>query len=428
MNFPSGFAPALALTLLHSLWQVALLALLASTAFALLNRRSAALRHTVGMVVMLAMLLAPLITFAMLWRAPSLAGTHAGNWGSWWMAYASQLWLLGVVLMLALQLGGLHAVYGLRRRPWVALPGEWQRKCEALRQQLGIARAVLVCMAEHVSSPFTAHLFRPIIWLPLGLITRLPADQVEALLAHELAHIVRLDWLWNGLQCVIESLLFFHPAVWWLSRRIRQEREHACDDLAVAVCGDAIPLAQALAELHRHSVTIPPFALAAQGGSLMSRVSHILSVPTRRHHWRAPAALLLLLCSGTLMAMQLAPPAPTAAEVTPAPPAPPPAVPAIPAVPAVPAVAAAAAAAMPAMPALPAVAAPPLPPLPPLPPRPPAPPELADAGELHHMTHLVEREGSLPAKPALSSAKGSAPRRHTQHQYLPVPATPARPN
>ena len=75
----------------------------------------------------------------------------------------------------------------------------------------------------------------------------MPREQVEALLAHELAHIRRLDWCWNTTQCVIESVLFHHPAMWWLSRRIREEREHACDDLAVAVCGDPVVLAEALA-------------------------------------------------------------------------------------------------------------------------------------------------------------------------------------
>jgi hypothetical protein len=103
----------------------------------------------------------------------------------------------------------------------------------------------------------------PVIWLPLSLLVQLLREQA-ALLAHELAHIARMDWLWNGLQCVLEFAVL-PPRGWWLGRRIRQEREHACDDV-VAVCGDAIcwPKPRS-APRHRH--TTPRLVLAAQGGS-----------------------------------------------------------------------------------------------------------------------------------------------------------------
>jgi len=140
--------------------------------------------------------------------------------------------------------------------------------------------------------------------LPLSLLTRLPVDQVEALLAHELAHIQRLDWLWNGLQCVLESLLFFHPGAWWLSRRIRQEREHACDDLAVAACGNAIALAEALAELELHRHHFPRLVLAADGGSLMKRITRLLAGSSPGSRWRLPAGIAVLVISGGLLATQ----------------------------------------------------------------------------------------------------------------------------
>ena len=159
-------------------------------------------------------------------------------------------------------------------------------------------------LAAEIASPFTARLFRPVIWLPLSLLTRLPTDQVEALLAHELAHIQRLDWLWNGLQCVLESLLFFHPGAWWLSRRIRQEREHACDDLAVAACGNAIALAEALAELELHRHHFPRLVLAAHGGSLMKRITRLLAGSTSGSRWRLPAGIAVLVVSGALLATQ----------------------------------------------------------------------------------------------------------------------------
>jgi hypothetical protein len=136
-------------------------------------------------------------------------------------------------------------------------------------------------------------------------LTQLPSEQLEALLAHELAHIRRLDWLSNGVQCVIESLLFFHPGAWWLSRRIRQEREHACDDLAVAACGDAIALAEALAQLERHRHPSPRLVLAAHGGSLMQRITRLLSSTTPRARWRVPAAIAVIVVSGAVLATQV---------------------------------------------------------------------------------------------------------------------------
>jgi hypothetical protein len=173
---------------------------------------------------------------------------------------------------------------------------------------MGITRHIAVRLSEGVLMPWTARLLRPVIWLPLSLLTRAPADQIEALLAHELAHIARADWLWNGLQCVVECLLFYHPAMWWLSRRIRQEREHACDDLAVATCGDAIALAEALAALEhqrRPARAVSRLVLAANGGSLMQRVSRLLSGPPSRRRWGAMAALGALTISGVLALTQL---------------------------------------------------------------------------------------------------------------------------
>jgi hypothetical protein len=175
----------------------------------------------------------------------------------------------------------------------------------ALQQAMGITRVVVVRVATDIAVPFTARLLRPVIWLPRSLLAALPTGQLQALLAHELAHIQRLDWLWNGMQCVVESLLFFHPGVWWLSRRIRLEREHACDDLAVAACGDAIALAEALAQLERHKHA-PRLSLAvslsANGGSLMQRITRLLSGSSARARWRVPFTVGLLLAGVALVA------------------------------------------------------------------------------------------------------------------------------
>lgn len=215
------------------------------------------------------------------------------------------LWLTGVAAMLLRHLGGWRLVVALEKHPFERLPPEWQRRADSLCAAMRIGRDVSVRLSKDVVGPFTARLFRPVIWLPLSLITQLPREQVEALLAHELAHVARMDWFWNGLQCVVESLLFFHPAAWWLGRRIRIEREHACDDLAVVACGDAIALAEALAQLERQRQPAPRLVLAAHGGSLMQRITRLISGPPSRGRWGTRAGIAVVLVAGTLLVVQL---------------------------------------------------------------------------------------------------------------------------
>ena len=120
---------------------------------------------------------------------------------------------------------------------------------------------------------------RPVLLLPASALAGLTAVQLEAIIAHELAHIRRHDYLINGLQSVIETVLFYHPAVWWLSGRIREEREHCCDDVAVAACGDAVAYGRALADLDELRQTEGALVIAANGGSLTRRIQRLVSAP-----------------------------------------------------------------------------------------------------------------------------------------------------
>ena len=325
MNFSSIFASALTQALLDSLWQGALMALLATLLLSALKRRSAALKHVVGMVFLVAMALLPLATLTSLLSAGSVTASTglaisapqgtatlellspgarliiAPTWLTWF-------WFAGVVVMLLRLIGGGWMVRALDRKAFKVLPPTWLARIDALRHAMGIRREVAVRLLQGVGLPCSARVWRPVIWLPVSMLTQLTPDQIEALLAHELGHVRRLDWIWNGLQRVIEALLFYHPGVWWLSRRIRQERENACDDLAVVACGDAIVLAEALASLERLRTPTHIFALSANGGSLMQRVTRLLlpNTPTRLN-WSVPVGLLAVLCSGALLAAQATP-------------------------------------------------------------------------------------------------------------------------
>lgn len=343
MNPTSTLQSALALSLLHSLWQIGVLGLLAASVLALLERRSAALRHAIGLGFLLAMALAPLATFAWLAGPNHAAGPAvAGAWsalppaGGFDVALATTvsasawlpwLWCVGVSVMLARLVGGWWMVRALDRQAFEPLPRPWQQRADALRCALGIRREVAIRLLHGVGLPCSARAWRPVVWLPVSMLTRLDPDQIEALIAHELAHIRRLDWIWNGVQCAIEALLFYHPGMWWLSRRIRAERENACDDLAVAVCGDAIVLAEALATLERHRNPAHVLALSATGGALMHRIKRLLSSDHHadqpapqpaRMRWAVPVGVMAVVCSGALLAAQLQPgSAPVAAKSQP---------------------------------------------------------------------------------------------------------------
>jgi len=328
-TFWSMFESALAQSLLGALWQDALLAALAALVLAAMARRSANARHAVGLLFLLAMLAAPAWQLVQCLQAPVMGelldGERAsGGDGTLWStasllpwaiagatpgqapAWLAWAWCGGVVVMLVRLGGGWWWLRTLERQPSPALvPLSWQRRTERLRQALGITRPVALRLLPGAALPFTARAWRPIIWLPLTMLTKLAPEQIEALIAHELAHIRRLDWVWNGLQCAIESLLFFHPGVWWLSRRVRIEREHACDDLAAAACGDALVVAEALAALETLRGSVPRLVLAAGGGSLQQRVVHLLAAGhPAGPRWGVAAGLLALLCAGGVWAAQ----------------------------------------------------------------------------------------------------------------------------
>src|SRR5262249_12856796 len=149
-------------------------------------------------------------------------------------------WLVGVSLLIARMAGGLWRVRVLHRDALALPPSTWKTSCQRLARRIGLRYAVHVVESLDVDVPTVVGWMRPVILLPIAAIAALTPAQVEAILAHELAHIRRHDYVVNFLQTIAETLLFYHPAVWWVSRRIRAEREHCCDDVAVNVCGDAV--------------------------------------------------------------------------------------------------------------------------------------------------------------------------------------------
>ncbi|HEX9011747.1 MAG TPA: M56 family metallopeptidase, partial [Holophagaceae bacterium] len=311
------WAQALGWSLLHFLWQGALLGALTWGLLALLRGASARTRYALACAALLLMVAAPVLTFLHLRAQPTAAGgdvvrllveegspAPASLGLRARMALAPALpwllatWALGVAILSLRFLGGWARVQHLRRRGAAPVAAEWHLILSRLCRELKLTRAVRLLQSTAVEVPTVLGWLRPVILLPACALTGLAPLQLEAVLAHELAHIQRGDFAVNLLQTLVEVLLFYHPAVWWLSGRIRAERELCCDDVAATLCGDPRILARALAVLeelrlpHPHSPS--NLALAANGGSLMHRIRHLLQpalpVPPRA---RAGAAALL---------------------------------------------------------------------------------------------------------------------------------------
>lgn len=358
-------------TLLHSLWQITLLAVLFSGTRWLLRGQTPQTNYLAAAFTMLLMLCSSLTTFGWLAadspstaevqraetpspppvassrepaRAPAPAGSdphpidltvpqhtglkedlagrstrpdsnsqsaHQSRWTisvNQFREYRSSIepllpglvvvWLAGVLLLSLRQLGGLWVVDRLRRRCTTPVDQRISDLQQTLSRRLGLRRVVTCLESARLDVPSVVGWLRPVILLPVGLAIRLPADQLEAILLHELAHIRRYDYFANGLQIVVETLLFYHPAVWWVSRRIRLEREYCADELAADASGDCILYVKALTTLEEHRDNTPQWAVAANGSDLRRRIVRLLGLnrhqPGQNVYWLSGLLVALL--------------------------------------------------------------------------------------------------------------------------------------
>ncbi|MDL2357118.1 MAG: M56 family metallopeptidase [Pseudomonadota bacterium] len=169
---------------------------------------------------------------------------------------------------------------------------QWQATLSAMALQCGVTRAVRLRVVDQLASPVTAGWWRPVVLVPAALVTGMPPELLEALLAHEMGHIRRFDYLVNLGQNVVEMLLFYHPAVWWISGRIRAERERIADDIAAVHLGDARRLARALSELEKLQFSGHHLAQAANGGDLMARIRRLVRPDAQALNWKAAIPVL----------------------------------------------------------------------------------------------------------------------------------------
>ncbi|HZZ31171.1 MAG TPA: M56 family metallopeptidase [Phenylobacterium sp.] len=297
LTYLQSLIPALGWTLANFLWQGALVALVLQVV--LKACRTARARHDWALAALVVMAIIPVATFAWLQTGVRIVLVPRGfpgliPAGQRWETLAVAAWLFGVAALAVRMAGGLVLVERLRRTA-TALPFDWVERCRRLEQRIAAPLHVLFAQSEAVATPIVAGWLKPMVLIPAGFLTRLAPAELEALILHELAHVRRLDAFANLVQSVVETILFYHPAVWWVSRCVRLERERCCDDMAVAAVRDPALYVRALQSIE--ALRAPSYGvLAANGGHLKSRAARILglaSAPERPALSRTAAILIL---------------------------------------------------------------------------------------------------------------------------------------
>jgi GWxTD domain-containing protein len=321
----SPWAIALAKTLLHSVWEAGLVAfaLAACLRFVRLSR----LRYTAACTALAVIIVISAGTF--IFVAPAafqgrpqrflslgwpLQGPDAPAGAAAYvprstfqrvLPWITPVWLLGVLLSNLCRAAGWAASERLRRLAACNAPEAWVLRLNSIRSRMNVTRVVALLESSRTQIPIVIGYARPAILLPVGLLTGMPAEQIELILMHELAHISRADYLFNMLQTVAESIMFYNPAVWWISNVIRTERENCCDDIVIETTNAAPLYAAALTALEENRSNQMEVAMAATGGSLIKRVRRILRQSEPQTSAAVPmlsAAAVIVLIGGLLAA------------------------------------------------------------------------------------------------------------------------------
>src|SRR5438132_501786 len=323
--FNGPLAHAIGWALVHLLWQGVGVAAILGAALALMQRQSANARYLVACGALVLLVALGVATAVHVYEpaavdaaAISVDGLkpvlHSASFDisvapaaptAWQMivSFANShlpqfvlAWMVGVLLLSVRLMFGWIRAHRIATRDAAEATAEWQRVAGRLAHALRIRGAIRLLESAAVEVPTVIGWLRPVVLLPVATLSGLSTEQMEMVLAHELAHIRRHDFFVNLMQAVVETLLFYHPAVWWLSGRIRVEREHCCDDVAVAVCGNPLLYARALTRLEELRVDPAQAVIAANGGSLLSRIRRLAGAraeaPNGPSRWAAGAGLL----------------------------------------------------------------------------------------------------------------------------------------
>lgn len=328
-SFTDNFLESFSWMLIHSLWQGMLLAMVAVLALMAGRNLSPASRYRMVLICFALFLTGAAYTFYWYWTrtgdtvAASVIGIDSNTeWGAvdsqiisnvarYFSRNASVvvlLWFVMFVFRTVRLMRGMLDLNKLRYTGTQQAPQYWRAKINELATRLGLNRAVILLESTLVKAPAVLGHFSPVILIPAGLLTGLPAGQLEAVLLHELAHIRRHDFLVNLIQAIAETIFFFNPGLLWISELLRQEREHCCDDVAVAQTGNPKEFVQALLSFKEYALGAPELGIGFTGqkNQLTDRVVRILgmkrsSPPAGGYVFIAVSVLLLVCLLGTTL-------------------------------------------------------------------------------------------------------------------------------
>lgn len=333
----SPFLTSLSLTLLHFLWQGLLVAVVLKSSLLIFNNHKPQTRYALSSLAMLANLILPIITFAIIYQTESTVVSPIYNSLAITeliqelkqpdgltalipslLPYIAIFWLASIFLLAGKLLLEIYNVNNLPLQNTVAPSEKLQARFTELADQINLTITPRLLISLKVDVPMAIGWLKPVVLLPASMLSGLSTPQLEMLLLHELAHIRRHDYLVNFFQSLVEILLFFHPSVHWVSKQMRNEREYCSDDIAVQHCGDAVAYAHTLADTaslctkaHHHH-TIPSMAMAASGGDLKQRVirlvDHHCAPKNNISKWFASATIVfsvIVLSSKQLLIMPL---------------------------------------------------------------------------------------------------------------------------
>jgi TonB family protein len=317
---------ALAITLIHFLWQGALVALVLKALLSLISYQKSQLRYALSSMAMLANLILPFITFFIVYdieyRQASnfvdalplleqhfyLEQIQANVWYMEWLEYLPAIAMVWLAIVTTLSLKLIIELYYVNKLPLqgsIAADKALQSRFDTLIKKVGLSKNIVLLLSSKTNVPMAIGWLKPVVLIPFSMLSGLSPAQLDMLLLHELAHIRRHDYLVNFLQTLVDILLFFHPAVSWVSKQMRNEREYCSDDIAVQHSGSSVAYAHTLADTaslcqkHRQN-TIPNMAMAASGGDLKQRVVRLLdqqhcTKTTNSGKWLASFTILLTL-------------------------------------------------------------------------------------------------------------------------------------
>jgi len=307
---------AMAWTLVHSLWQITLVAVILSVILKFTSKVKPQARYLLAFAALGTVVVAAVVTFAIYFlegnpQAQTVVSSFSGEYLSRgeigvetnaffalidkYLFVIVNVWVLGSALFLLKIVGG----YTYLRKLVTEADFEEEKltkKLNKLKKSFNIQRDLLLKTSHRITSPMVVGFIRPVILFPIGLVNQLSSEEVLAILSHELAHIKRHDFLFNLIQSVTEAIFYFHPGIWYISSAIRTERESCCDDLAIEMTGNKVSYAKTLIKLQEMNMHNLQPAVAMAGSNFSQRIKRIMDVPVQGSQLKERLIAVFLVC------------------------------------------------------------------------------------------------------------------------------------